>query len=193
MSLWLPGRPPCDCNDWCENPRTSNQQHDVRMQVMFLYRGKHREHETWLLKRSKGGQWKVYWAEEINSDLGGGWEKPQMETISLFWNRTEPTKRPTVNIQLNKLIIEQEKINERGFRVVEQWLLNKAEPEEDKQAIVRLWTMPLYQKLILNTGFYINSPFQTISSTHSTWVAETYCNHDLDGKSFLITSPVLSH
>lgn len=43
-----------------------------------------------------------------------------METISLFCNRTEPTKRSKVNIQLDKLIIEQEKINERGVRAVEQ-------------------------------------------------------------------------
>ena len=43
-----------------------------------------------------------------------------METISVFCKRAEPTKRPTVNIQLNKLIIEQEKINERGLRAVEQ-------------------------------------------------------------------------
>lgn len=43
-----------------------------------------------------------------------------METISLFCNRTDPRKRLTVNIQLNKLIIEREKINERGLRAVEQ-------------------------------------------------------------------------
>lgn len=42
------------------------------------------------LERSKGGHWKVYWAEEINSDLGGG---PQMETISLFSVRAQPTKK----------------------------------------------------------------------------------------------------
>lgn len=71
------------------------------------------------LKRSKGGQWTVHWVEEINSDLGGGWDKPQMDTISLFCNRTDPTKGLTVNIQLNKLIIEREKINERGLRAVE--------------------------------------------------------------------------
>lgn len=42
-----------------------------------------------------------------------------MENISVFCNRTETTKK-TVNIQLNKLIIEHMKINERGLRAVEQ-------------------------------------------------------------------------
>lgn len=41
-----------------------------------------------------------------------------METVSLCSNR--PQKRLTVNTQLNKLIIEQEKIKGRGLRAVEQ-------------------------------------------------------------------------
>lgn len=73
-----------------------------------------------------------------------------------FGTEQSPKKRPTVNIQLNKLIIEQEKINETGFRPVEQWLLNKAEPEEDKQAIVWLWKMQLYQKLILSQHWILH-------------------------------------
>lgn len=146
------------------------------------------------LKGQRTRQWKVYWAEEINSDHGGGWDKPQMETISLFCNRAEPTKRPTVNIQLNKLTIEQEKINERGLGPLEQWLLNKAEPEEDKQTIVWLRKMQLYQELILSQDWVLHQlSLAAISSTHSTWVTETYCNCDLDGKSLFIISPVLSH
>ena len=34
--------------------------------------------------------------------------------------------------------MEQEKKREKGFAAVEQGLFNKAEPEEDKQAIVSL-------------------------------------------------------
>ena len=52
------------------------------MQIMFF----HRDYESGLFKRSKGSCGRFYWAEEINSDLGGGWDKPQMETISLFCN-----------------------------------------------------------------------------------------------------------
>lgn len=38
---------------------------------------------VYCVKRSKGD----IWDEETNSDLGGGWDKPQMETISLFSSR----------------------------------------------------------------------------------------------------------
>lgn len=44
-----------------------------------------------------------------------------MEAMSLFCNSIEPTKkRRAVNTQLNKLIIEREKITARGLKAVEQ-------------------------------------------------------------------------
>lgn len=44
--------------------------------------------------------------------------------------------------------------------------------------------------LLVNIGFYINSPSETF---HKHIPRKLNCNHDLDGKSFPITSPVLSH
>lgn len=80
------------------------------------------------------------------------------------------SQRDTVNMQLNKLIIEDKKVKESGLRAVEQWL---SEPEEDRGTIVWFWN--IYQEPIVSQHWLFHQI--CVSTSFINTFHLPYCDH----------------
>lgn len=132
---------------------------------VFFYRGKHSKHDSWLFIRStdKGEGLLSWWNKQSLEEAG---TNHRGKTTILSQYRVHK-KFNSIYTQHSKLVIDQGKINERGLRPVEQWTWGQTN-----------YCLAPKKRILLST-----------LRLHS----YTYCNHDSNGKSLFIMSPVLSH